>query len=236
VKDRVLVYVPVWNEEKTVGLIINEIYEKHPNWDVIAVDDASEDNTIEEIMKTKARLIPLVINTKGSGGDLIAFMIADHENYDFLLKIDADGQQEIDDLGKLFQVLKNGQGDIAVGSRYVVKQKETDSFIKVIGRNVTSSLINFKVRDKNKITDCTSGIRAWNKKSIKMLNDYYTKQDLVHDSIFWIRESVVASRGGLRIFEIPAFYNKREFGESKSFSLKHMIEFPFRFIMAFLFL
>jgi len=185
--------------------------------------------------KTKAKLVPFVINTKGSGSDLISFMIADHEKYDFLLKIDGDGQQEVDDLEKLYQVLKNGQGDIAVGSRYLKNQKETDSFIRVIGRVTTSALLNFKLRGKNKISDCTSGIRAWNHKSIKMLNEHYDKKDLVNDSMFWVREDLIATRMGLKIYEIPVFYNERKFGKSKSFSLINMIGFPFRFLILFLF-
>jgi len=235
-RERVLVYVPVLNEEKTIKSVVDEIYEKFPAWDVIVVDDDSEDNTVSEVLKTKARLIPLLINTKGNGGDIVSFMLADNEKYDYLLKIDGDGQQDVALLGELLETLRKNKGDIVVGSRYLKKQKETDSFIKVIGRVSTSALVNFKVRNKNRITDCTSGIRAWNSKSIKILNDYYTKNNLVHDSLFWVRECIVASRLGLKIVEIQAFYKQREFGESKSFSLKRMIIFPFRFFIAFLFL
>ena len=232
--DKVLVCVPVMDEEKTVKKVVDEIYEKFPNWDVIVVDDASEDSTIKEAEKTKARIIPFILNTKGSGSDLIAFMIANDLKYDYLLKIDGDGQQEVDDLDKLVDALKKGLGDIVVGSRYVKKQEETDSFIKVIGRVFTSALINFKVKGKNHIADSTSGIRAWNYKSIKILNEYYSKEKIIHDSLFWMREGVIASKKGLKIHEIPAYYKKREFGESKSFSLKNMIGFPVRFMIFFL--
>ena len=170
--ERVLVYVPVMNEENTVKDVVDEIHQMYPNWDVIVVDDSSDDNTIKEIEKTKARLVPLLINTKGSGGDLVSFLIAKNERYDYLLKIDGDGQQEAKDLGELFKVLKQKQVDIAVGSRYLQKQEETDSFIKVIGRVATSAIVNFKIGKRNKITDCTSGIRGWNAKSIKILNQY----------------------------------------------------------------
>ena len=233
--DKVLVCVPVLNEEKTVKKVVDEIYEEYPEWDVIVVDDGSNDKTIYEASKTQAKIIPFVMNTKGNGSDLIAFMIADKKKYDYLLKIDGDGQQDVKDLRKLFLSLKDKKGDIVVGSRYVEKQIETDSFIKVIGRVGTSALINFKVRGKNKVTDCTSGIRAWNYKSIQILNQYYNNEEIIHDSLFWIRENIVASRKGLKIYEIPVFYKKREFGKSKSFSLKNMIEFPLRFGILFLF-
>ncbi len=84
-------------------------------------------------------------------------------------------------------------------------------------------MINFKVRGKNRITDCTTGIRAWNKKSIGILNNIYFQKPLAHYSVFWVREAIIASYKNLKISEIPAFYHKREFGESKSFSLNSVM-------------
>jgi len=228
---RVLIYIPVKNEEKTVKTVVDEVAELYPDWDIIVVDDSSDDNTIKETQKTKARLIPLLINTKGVGPDLTAFLIAKNEKYDFLVKIDGDGQQEPKLLKSLIQTLAKNNADIAVGSRYLRKQEETDSFIKIVGRVTTSALINFKVRNKNKITDCTSGIRAWNSKSISILINIYMKNHLAHDTVFWIREAILASRLGLKFSEVPAFYHPRQFDKSKSFSLKNMIIFPFRFLL-----
>lgn len=230
-KSRVLVYVPVKDEEKTVRSVVDEIAELYPKWDIIVVDDKSEDNTISETQKTKARLIPLVMNTKGVGPDLTAFLVAYNEGYDYLLKIDGDGQQEAKLLNEMYQKLKENYGDICVGSRYVKKQIETDSFIKIIGRVATSALVNFKIGKNNSVTDCTSGIRAWNKKSLSMLTPYYMKKSLAHDTVFWIREAIIGTKMGLKFCEVPAFYHPRKFGNSKSFSLKNMITFPIRFLM-----
>lgn len=233
--DRVLVYVPVLNEEKTVKCVVDEVAQLYPKWDIIVVDDGSEDNTIKEAQKTKARIIPLLINTKGVGPDLTAFLVAKNEKYDFLVKIDGDGQQEPDLLKTLIEALKENDADIVVGSRYLRKQKETDSFVRTIGRVTSSSLINFKIRNKNCITDCTSGIRGWNKKSISILTDVYLEKDLAHDSVFWSREVIIGSKLGLKFCEVPAFYHPRKFGKSKSFSLKNMITFPLRLILVLMF-
>lgn len=226
--ERILVYIPVKNEEKTIKKIVDEISSSYPTWDIIVVDDGSDDNTPNEVIKTKANLVSLMINTKGVGTILTAFMIAFKGRYDYMVKIDGDGQQEVGTLKLLIESLKEEKSDIVVGSRYVRKQKETDSFLKVIGRVTTSALINFKMRDKNKISDATSGVRAWNAKSIRILSDLYMSENLAHDSIFWIREAIIASRKSLKITEIPAFYHKRMHGKSKSFSPTNMILFPVR--------
>lgn len=226
--DRVLVFIPVLNEEKTIKKIIDEISLTYPNWDILVVDDGSTDATIKEAQKTKATVIPLLINSEGVGTVLTALMIASRSKYDYMVKIDGDGQQEVSVLKQLVQTLKENNVDIAVGSRYLKKTEETDSFIKVIGRVMSSGLINFKLRGKNKITDCTSGIRAWNSKSIMKLNEIYSRQNLGNGSVFWIREAFIASDNGLKIQEIPAFYFERKHGKSKSFSISNMWTFPFR--------
>lgn len=228
--EKILVFIPVKNEEKTIKKIIEEISITYPTWDILVVDDVSDDNTRQEVQKTKARLVPMLLNTKAIGTILTAFLIATKKEYDYLVKIDGDGQQEVSVLKLLVDAIKMNHADIAIGSRYVKQQEETDSFIKVIGRVTSSALINFKIRNKNKISDCTSGVRAWNANSIRILSKLYHEKPLTHDSIFWVREAVIASRNGLKIIEIPAFYHKREHGKSKSFSPINMITFPLRLL------
>lgn len=228
--DKILVFIPVKNEEMTIRGIVDEISITYPHWDIIVIDDGSNDNTREEVQKTRAKLVPLLLNTKGVGTVLTAFSIAVNGEYDYLVKIDGDGQQEVSLLKPLVDSIKTNHVDIAIGSRYVKKQQETDSFVKVIGRVTSSALINFKIRGKNKISDCTSGVRAWNVNSIKILSEIYYEKPLAHDSVFWVREAVIASRNGLKIIEIPAFYHKREHGKSKSFSPVNMITFPLRLL------
>lgn len=230
VQDKVLVFIPVKNEENTIKKIIDEISDVYPNWDILVIDDESTDNTIREASRTKAKVIPLVMNTLGRSSVIASFMIAQAGKYDYLVKIDGDGQQEVSVLGLLIQALRDNQADIAIGSRYIKKMPETDSFIKVIGRVTSSALINFKARGKNKITDCTSGVKAWNAKSIRLLSTMYFKHGMNHGTVYLQREIIFATRNGLRITEVPAFYKKREHGKSKSFNLTNMIAYPFRLL------
>jgi len=229
-QDKVLVFIPVKNEEKTIKKIINDIADVHPSWDILVIDDESTDDTIKEASKTKARVVSLVMNTLGRSSVITSFMIAYTGKYDYMVKIDGDGQQEVSVLWPLIQALKNNQADIVIGSRYVKKTPETDSFIKVIGRVTSSALINFKTRGKSKITDCTSGVKAWNAKSIRLLSSMYFNDGMCHGTVYLQREIIFAARNGLRIIEIPAFYKKREHGKSKSFNLINMLSYPFRFL------
>jgi len=232
--EKVLVFIPVKNEEKTIKKILDEIFQKNKTWAVLVVDDSSDDNTLNEVKKTNAKLIPLIINTKGNSTVLTAFMFAAKKEYDYLLKIDGDGQQEVDSLNEMLLALKNGRSDIVIGSRYIKKMEETDSFLRVMGRVFSSALINFKIRKRYNITDCTSGLRGWNSKAIRILNENYQKNNIRHETVYLQYEIILAARSGLKITEIPAFYNKRKYGKSKSFSSFNMLFYPIRLMLLLL--
>jgi len=229
--EKVLVFIPVKNEEKTIKKIIDDIFRIYPTWDVLVVDDNSDDLTINEVSKTNAMIIPLILNTRAHSSVLSAFMVAYKRSYDYLLKIDGDGQQDVSVLNDLVVALKEHSADIVIGSRYVKKMKETDSFLRVVGRVFSSALVNFKIRGKNNITDCTSGIRGWNGKAIKLLNEIYFENSIKHLTVYLQYEIILGSRLGLKIVEVPAFYNKRKFGKSKSFSGTNMFTYPFRLML-----
>ena len=229
--EKVLVFIPVKNEEKTIKKIIEDILQKNPSWDVLVVDDNSNDGTISEVKKTKAMLVTLILATRGHSSVLAAFLLAARKKYNYLLKIDGDDQQEIDVLNDLVSALKQSHADIAIGSRYVKKMEETDSFLRVVGRVFSSALVNFKIRGKNNISDCTSGIRGCNAKAIKLLNEIYSKNSIKHETVYLQHEIILASRLGLKIVEVPAFFNKRKFGKSKSFSSANMFTYPFRLML-----
>ena len=75
--------------------------------------------------------------------------------------------------------------------------------IKIFGRRISSFIIN-RIIMGNNITDVTSGLRAWNKRSVKLLcNIYFNKYKLTDDSVFWVFETIIASKIDLVRFPGP---------------------------------
>ena len=56
-KQNVLVIIPAYNEEKTIGTVIEKVQHSVPAADIVVVDDGSVDGTARVVRKTGAKLI-----------------------------------------------------------------------------------------------------------------------------------------------------------------------------------
>lgn len=228
--------IPAYNEEKTISDVVKKVKELYSNFDVLVINDGSEDNTENEARKAGAKVITLPFHAGGTVAILIGFLVALKNNYDYLVKIDGDGQHRPEDVIKVLGPLMKNEADICVGSRYLTKSvnEENDSIVKFSGRIFSSTVTNFKIKSM-KVTDVTSGLRAWNKRALNILTFIYlNKRRLPDDSVLWIVETLLADRKGLKIMEVPIKVLPRVYGKSKSFSFKKMIKYPLRLIVILL--
>ena len=51
VPDRVLIAVPAYNEESTIGAVVEEIRREAPSFDLLVVDDGSRDRTADTLRR-----------------------------------------------------------------------------------------------------------------------------------------------------------------------------------------
>jgi len=151
------IIVPFFNEEDNIFQINEEInnitakysLEQKRNFEIIYVDDGSEDNTFEELKKTKnnkckTKLIRHNKNYSQSSAILtgIKFSI-----YDNLIFLDGDCQNDPKDIGKMIEIYEEGF-DVVNGWR----KDRKDSFFS---KTLPSKLANFVVRlfTKSKLHD-----------------------------------------------------------------------------------
>ncbi len=109
----------------------------------------------------------------GIGGAVqTGFIYASRNNYDIAVQFDGDAQHLACEIKKIINPILENQADIVIGSRFLESRKnyKTD-FIRRLGISIFQFVIS--ILNKQRITDCTSGFRAYNKKSIKFLSEYY---------------------------------------------------------------
>lgn len=226
---KVMVMIPAYNEERTVGDVVKSIKALYPDFSIIVINDGSDDWTIENAKEAGAEVVSLPFHCGGSLAVQTGYWIAALHGFDYVIKIDADGQHRPEEIPKLLNPLIAGEADIAVGSRYLKPNNNNhDSSVRDSGRVFSSTLVS--LLRKTDVTDITSGMRAWSQKAIQTLLPVYQEKAFIEDSVFWVVETLLASKKGLKLKEVPIEVFPRKYGESKSFSLSKMLTYPIRLI------
>ena len=110
------ILIPAYNEEKTIGKVVEECKANLPNALILVVDDGSTDKTGEIAGKHGAKVLRHEVN-KGKGEALkTGLEYFRRRGFDFVGVIDADLQYSARDLKKIFSALK--YSDVVMGCRY----------------------------------------------------------------------------------------------------------------------
>jgi len=172
-KKEVLIIIPVFNESASIVKLIHEVSDCYPDWDILVVNDASIDNSGKLAESTKkATVIHLPINLGIGGCVQTGFKYAARHNFRFALQFDGDGQHKVSEIEKLVKALKKKEADVIIGSRFNIKHDgyKSDKFRR-IGIKIFELLSYALIQQR--ITDHTSGFRAYNRKAIRFLADNY---------------------------------------------------------------
>ncbi len=226
-----LVMIPAYNEAATIEEVAIRVGALNPDYDLMVIDDGSNDDTAMEARKAGATVVSLPVHAGGTTAVLSGYLAALRCGYKVLAKIDGDGQHRPEDVSRVVEPVMNDEADLCVGSRYLGKSDElSDSTVKIAGRAFSSQLVNSLVKGMG-LTDVTSGLRAWNRRSLELLvKEYLARGKLPDDSILWPVETIMAYRNRLRIKEVAIEVLPRLHGKSKSFTFSKMVIYPYRLV------
>lgn len=167
---RVLVAIPAYGEEKSIGAIVASIRNTFP-YDVVVVNDGSPDGTSVAARSAGAITLDLPCNL-GIGGALqTAFQFARNRGYDALVRVDADGQHEINDIPRVLAPLLRGEADAVIGSRFLSEFEYRASIPRIFGIRFFQWLV--RLVTGYRVTDPTSGFFAINRGLIEFYSHHY---------------------------------------------------------------
>lgn len=200
------VILPAFNEADNLRELVPEIVAAleriSPEFEIVVVDDGSTDDTREVLAKLAAgepRVHPVHLrrNVGKSGALNVGFTRARGGN---VVLMDADGQDDPSQLGKLLGALDTGL-DLVTGSR---SGHRRDRFVK---RN-TSKIYNWATARVSGVDgrDFNSGFKAMRAEVAESL-DLYGE---LHRYI-----PVLAAWSGFRVGEVPVEHQPRRHGRSK---------------------
>jgi glycosyltransferase involved in cell wall biosynthesis len=90
--SNILVVIPAYNEEKTVGRVVAQVREAARDADILVIDDGSEDETSDVARKAGAFAVRLVGNLGIGAAVQTGFILAHQMGYPLVARVDADGQ------------------------------------------------------------------------------------------------------------------------------------------------
>lgn len=202
--DDTVVIVRVYNEAPVVRAVISELVAE--GLKVIAVDDASTDNSAEEIDRSGAFRISHPINL-GAGGALQTGYEAALRFTDatYVACFDADGQHQLPDLLAMIRLIREGY-DVVIGSRFLDRRTEMSPLRRVI-LQLATKLMN---RGSGaRLTDAHNGLRL-------ITRDVAASVQLNHTGMAYASElEEELTRPGRRVIEHPVHILYTEYSRAK---------------------
>jgi len=208
---KIIVTIPAYNEERTLGGVIEEtkrVMQSYKyNFEVIVIDDGSTDRTALVAKKAGA----IVYSHPKNYGLAEAFKTEIEKclkhKADVIVHIDADMQYSPKEIPLLIREIEKG-ADLVLGSRFKGKI-ESMPLLKRFG-NIAFSMVVSQVT-KSSISDAQTGFRAFTKEvaeKIKIISTHtYTQEQIIK-----------AVKSKFRVKEVPVYFAKRRGGKSRLMS------------------
>ncbi len=207
------VIVPTFNERDNILEVVERLEAclRDEDWEVIFVDDDSPDGTgdrIREIARQNRHVRCLQrIGRRGLSSACVEGMMASSAPY--LAVMDADCQHDETLLPRMLEVLRSGQCDVVVGSRYVEgggigSWDESRAKMSRLATRLSRAVI------KQELSDPMSGFFGLRREALEL-----TVHSLSNLGFKILLDLIASSSRPLRLSEIPYQFRNRHAGESK---------------------
>lgn len=193
--------IPVWNEESAIGDVIRELVSTGIPDEIVVVDSASSDRTVEVAKAAGARVV--VEKRRGYGRACATGVLSTTAGV--LVFLDGDGADNPTELPLLLEPVQSGKADLALGTRNDMERGALP-FHARLGNSLAARLISLAWSQH--VTDLPS-FKVIRREDLLRLN-------MSEATYGWTIEMIVkAARQGYRLCDIPVRYRRRNGGESK---------------------
>jgi glycosyltransferase involved in cell wall biosynthesis len=220
-----LVVVPSYNEEGSIGGVIDRIRDQEldRDYEIAVVNDSSSDDTAEIAEEKGVTVLSHPVNLGGGAALRTGFKYARKKDFEYVICVDGDGQHDPEHMKRVLEPVTDDGYDLCIGSRYRGERGYEIPFLRNLGIKFYSWTVS--ILSGYDITDCTSGYRAISRDLFTQYADNYA------DNFWAIEATIWAGRKGYRIKEVPVKMSEREEGESH-LDLTNTIRYPVSMVYA----
>jgi glycosyltransferase involved in cell wall biosynthesis len=212
---RVLVVMPAWNEEETVGATIADLKATVPWVDVLVVDDGSGDATSAQAEAAGALVCRLPFNLGVGGAMRAGYRYAVEHDYDVVAQVDADGQHDGAFLPELISHLDTA--DVVIGARFAGRGDYKVGFMRGSAMKLLAGVLSRLAHTE--LTDVTSGFRVVNRRALAIFAAHYPAEYLGDT----VESLVIALRTGCTVTQVPVVMRPRAGGTASQTPIRAAI-------------
>ena len=194
---KLIIQIPCYNEEATLGLTLSELPRQLPGIDEVEwliIDDGSRDRTVEV---AKANGVDRIVRLRNNQGLAKAFMAGIeaclYAGADIIVNTDADNQYCAADIPKLIAPILEGRAEIVIGTRPIDEIEHFSPLKKFLQR--LGSLV-VRLASNTRIPDAPSGFRAISSEAALRLNVF-------NEYTYTLETIIQAGQRGLVITSVP---------------------------------
>ncbi|MEO8370826.1 MAG: glycosyltransferase family 2 protein [Candidatus Solibacter sp.] len=212
--DSLLIIVPALNEEGAIAGVIREIQQHVPGVPIVVIDDSSTDSTIEIARKAGAHVLPMPHHL-GLGGCVQAgYKLAYELGYQYVIRVDGDGQHDAADIPRVFHTLKSSGCEMVIGSRFVSESGQRTGVVRSLGIR----FFRFMLRPVlgKAVHDPTSGFVGVNRRALNVFRGSFPLEYPEIEAL------VVLQRRRFQFEEVPCKFRPRTTGRSTITAVKSL--------------
>lgn len=206
------VVMPVFNEERTLGAIVDAVLAEPTPKELVLVDDGSSDRSrelLQELAKREGVRALLHERNLGKGAALRTGFEA--ARGDVVVVQDADLEYDPQDYRALLDPILSGDADVVYGSRYLVDPDDPGRARDAFGHYLGNRFLTFasNLATGLNLTDMETCYKCFRREVLATIR--------IRSRRFTVEPELTAkiARSGARVWETPIRYRGRAFADGK---------------------
>ncbi|MBD7999202.1 MULTISPECIES: glycosyltransferase family 2 protein [Oerskovia] len=204
--QQVLVILPAWNEQEALPGVLDDVLATLPTADVLVVNDGSTDRTSEVARRGRTMVLDLPLNLGVGGAMRAGYKFARNEGYQYAVQLDADGQHDPHEVGRLLATMAAEDADVVIGARFAGEGTYSVRGPRRWAMSLLSGVLSRVAGTR--LTDTTSGFKASNRRAIELFAREYPAEYLGDT----VESLVISARSGLRVRQVGVSMRPRAAG------------------------